>query len=347
MKKTYLTLFVATFLAVQLLPNTSKGQCSWHTVVSDGFEYTTSCPYVDPSVVYTTVPQSYSVHGGAKSLYLNFVNCAGGVGTCAGDTVFSREISVCSNINQRISAYLTTTFAGAQCNMLMLILDANNNVIDSANVLAAYSPTWTYYQSATFVSPTPTIKFVIVTNVDGGNGNDLSMDDFLMENCWTFRLGNDTTICNTQIATIDAGSGYLFYLWDNGSINQTVVASTTNMAASVHFYIVQVTDSNGCSFKDTLKVTFLPCSGLNELGNANNTSVYPNPATDQVIVESSNLTLKNTFFVLSDATGRELKKIEIENSKQTISFSNVSSGIYFYSIVSEKGIEAIGKIRKE
>ena len=105
--------------------------------------------------------------------------------------------------------------------MRMLILDANNNVlVNTANILAPYSPSWILYQSGSFNPTTSTIKFVMITNVDGGNGNDLSMDDFLVEQCYPVIFGNDTTICNTQTVTLNAGSGYASYLWNNGATTQ-------------------------------------------------------------------------------------------------------------------------------
>lgn len=73
-------------------------------------------------------------------------------------------------------------------------------------------------------------------------------------------LGNDTTICNKDTITLDAGTGYLNYFWSNG-------ASTTSINAYLStLYFVSVFDLFGCIGTDTLLLSFHP-SFLLDLGN--------------------------------------------------------------------------------
>ncbi len=69
----------------------------------------------------------------------------------------------------------------------------------------------------------------------------------------------DTTICTGSILTLDAGSGYVNYLWWNSTIAQT--AQTTNAGT----YWVEVTDSNGCVNRDSIDV-FLDVPAVVDLG---------------------------------------------------------------------------------
>ena len=159
-------------------------QCQWQTVISDGFEYQTVCPYLIPGTTVHNTPQTFAVHSGNYSLYLNFINCSGGTGTCAGDKVFERGFSVCRNESLRFSAWLTTSFSGLQCNMKMIILDGNGDTLDvTTSIVAPYSPQWIQYQSSIITPSTDSVIFSMITNVGGGNGNDLSIDDFLLEKC--------------------------------------------------------------------------------------------------------------------------------------------------------------------
>lgn len=63
----------------------------------------------------------------------------------------------------------------------------------------------------------------------------------------TVFLGQDTTIVNGTFITIDAGTGFAQYDWDNGEATQTIdVAGGT--------YCVTVTDGNGCTNSDCITV---------------------------------------------------------------------------------------------
>ena len=159
-------------------------QCNWQTTLVDSFEYQTVCPDIIPGTTVHNTPQSFAVHSGSLSLYLNFINCVGSTGTCAGDTVYKRHFTVCRNMNVRFSAWLTTSFNGLQCDMHIVIIDGAGNVLDvQPNVLAPYSPNWIQYTSGSVTPTTDDVYFVMITNVGGGGGNDLSMDDFMMETC--------------------------------------------------------------------------------------------------------------------------------------------------------------------
>ncbi len=344
--KKYIPLFTfAIVIFIQLIASNAKSQCNWRTQLFDGFEYLNACPYVIPGTVYTNIPQTYAVHSGARSLYLNFVNCTSGTGTCAGDTVFKRQITACPGMPLKISSFLTTTFSGPQCDVRILILDASNNVlVNTDTLIPSYSPAWSNYQSGTFTPTTTLINFVMITNVGGGNGNDLSMDDFLVEQCYPVIFGNDTTICNTQTVILNAGSGYNSYLWTTGATTQTIIASTSGGGASAIFYQVLVTDSNGCSFRDTVKVTFLVCSGINEFINGASISVYPNPASDYLILETTALATKGIYFVMSDINGREIKSILVQTDKQQILLEGVKSGMYFYQLIADDKTISRGNI---
>jgi gliding motility-associated-like protein len=73
-------------------------------------------------------------------------------------------------------------------------------------------------------------------------------------------LGNDTAICQGDAITLDAGSGFSSYVWQNGSIAQTLTASLANV------YFVSAIDANGCTVKDTINLTInsLPVIGLSD-----------------------------------------------------------------------------------
>ncbi|MEM7036659.1 MAG: T9SS type A sorting domain-containing protein, partial [Bacteroidota bacterium] len=61
-------------------------------------------------------------------------------------------------------------------------------------------------------------------------------------------LGADTTLCDGNTLTLDAGAGYSAYNWSNAGTNQTI---TIAIGGS---YSVIVTDSSGCTASDTIDV---------------------------------------------------------------------------------------------
>ena len=71
----------------------------------------------------------------------------------------------------------------------------------------------------------------------------------------TIDLGADNSlICAGTSETLDAGTGFDSYLWSDGSINQTLSATTAGT------YNVTGTDANGCSASDSIMIDVLTVS---------------------------------------------------------------------------------------
>ena len=96
-------------------------------MIDDGFEYTTPFPDVISGLTYTVVPHSYVTLSGQNALYLYF-DCAGGTGTNAENTAYTRTVAVCQGTNNSVSAWFVTTFSGQKFNLKLVIYDANNVV---------------------------------------------------------------------------------------------------------------------------------------------------------------------------------------------------------------------------
>ncbi|MEP7169198.1 MAG: hypothetical protein ABI855_07480, partial [Bacteroidota bacterium] len=73
-------------------------------------------------------------------------------------------------------------------------------------------------------------------------------------------LGNDTSFCIGGSITLNAGSGFTTYLWQNGTTDSTLVADTTGI------YYVTVTNAAGCANTDSIHVIVNPLPQIN-LGN--------------------------------------------------------------------------------
>ena len=76
-------------------------------------------------------------------------------------------------------------------------------------------------------------------------------------NTLSYQLPQDTiTSCGQDSVLLDAGAGFASYNWSNGDSTQMTYAKATGM------YAVQVTDSNGCSAEDSVFVSIIKDSKL-------------------------------------------------------------------------------------
>ncbi len=136
-------------------------------------------------------------------------------------------------------------------------------------------------------------------------------------------LGNDTTFCNGQTLTLDAGAfpGGATYLWQDSSANQTFVVDTTGL------YYVFVTDTGGCTGVDSINVTVNPvpvvdlgndtafCDGNNlvlDAGNAGATYVWQNTATPPFQNQTFTVNTSGTYYVTASfGTCSDTDSIEV------------------------------------
>ncbi len=194
-----------SLLTISLLMGSflSKSQCVWEPMVTDNFEYTTAITGIMPGMTVHNTPQSFAVHTGAKSAYLNFTACNGGAGACAGSKVFERIIPICPDLPTRMNIWFTTSFTNVQCDIMIVISDANGQTLDStASLTPPFAPAWTNFISSTITPTTASVTVTIYTNIEGSpSGNDLSMDDFTLEQCVNTHSSTVTGICNNSTST--------------------------------------------------------------------------------------------------------------------------------------------------
>ena len=125
------------------------------------------------------------------------------------------------------------------------VCDGSTITISAPIGMAAYS--WSNGATSQSINLAQSGNYsVTVTNSSGciDSSRVLSINS----NAADVELGNDTTICQGATVILDAGGGYVSYLWSNLSTTQTlnVVNSGT--------YMVSVEDHSGCQAFDTIEV---------------------------------------------------------------------------------------------
>jgi len=98
--------------------------------------------------------------------------------------------------------------------------------------------------------------------------------------------------------------------------------------------LTETVGDNCVGTAETFEVTVDDCIGIEENGE-NDLRIYPNPATDQLNIQSE-LTIKS--IKLMDMTGKEILKLQLHSTKHQINTSHLNSGIYLLLIETEKSV---------
>ena len=180
---------------------------------------------------------------------------------------------------------------------------------------------------------------VTITNSDGCEASDsivVTLNALPLVN-----LGNDTTICNNQNITLDAGSGFVSYTWMPSGNTQTITVTGAN---TVNTYSVTVTDTNGCSNTDAIIVTYSSCTGIEK--NADQLSkleIYPNPSNGNFTLNLG-LISSDTELNILDMNGKLIYSEVIAKNTSPIKQVNIEklpAGIYMLTIRSNNEIQTL------
>ncbi|XOV69111.1 MAG: T9SS type A sorting domain-containing protein [Fluviicola sp.] len=156
----------------------------------------------------------------------------------------------------------------------------------------------------------------------------------------TINASNDTTICLNHTVSLDAGAGFMGYLWSSSETTQTILVDGGTVGVGNHSYTVEVTDSNGCSATDTVVVIVDACAGIGEL-ESQGISVYPNPVSDVVNIELEGWNDKATI-VLFNMDGKMLNSFTYNGGSSPIELNELASGVYLLEVRSGN---RVGKVR--
>ncbi|HEY6144312.1 MAG TPA: ice-binding family protein [Flavobacterium sp.] len=85
--------------------------------------------------------------------------------------------------------------------------------------------------------------------------------------------------------------------------------------------------------------------GTQSFNTSQKTLVYPNPFHSVLNVGvSESFEINNTYFILYDVFGKEVKKAAVIEKTTSLEMSNLTSGVYFYKIISNDKIIQSGKL---
>jgi len=137
-----------------------------------------------------------------------------------------------------------------------------------------------------------------------------------------------------QFSTTATGVNYQWLL--NGTSISGATASTHKPLNTGDFKL-RVTDPNGCvNVSDSFKLVVTALANLATTPASNIATVYPNPASDKVVLEFAALPTINLTFQLVTPSGKVLSSTTGRNKVNIVDVSKVKSGNYFIRVIGKK-----------
>ncbi|MFH1005001.1 MAG: YCF48-related protein [Bacteroidota bacterium] len=197
--------------------------------------------------------------------------------------------------------------------------------------------TWSTGATTTsiIVSPTTTTTYTVTAINSCGSATDnvvVNVNSLPVANA-----GTDTAICIGQSIVLTASGGDI-YLWNTNATTASITVSPTATTT----YTVTVTNFCGSTTDNVVVTVTVPCVGITDITTINNFIIYPNPATDNITIESP----QQAVMEISNIQGQLIKTLVTSNNKTSVDVSAFSNGMYFIKAKTEKGI-AIKKFVKE
>lgn len=140
-------------------------------------------------------------------------------------------------------------------------------------------------------------------------------------------LGTDSIICEYHNILLSPGN-FQSYQWSNGGTTATLLVDSAYVHQFGSNIIVQVSDSNNCSYADTIEISLSQCLGIDEENSLSGIRIFPNPTDDRLwIINSRNHIIEASVI---DAYGKEVLRLDLASEPIIeLNVSELSSGIYF------------------
>ena len=153
-------------------------------------------------------------------------------------------------------------------------------------------------------------------------------------------LPNDTIrIDTTQQYTLDAGTGFSSYLWNNSTTEQTLLVDGQTYGEGIFKFWVTVANEFGCAATDTAVVKIALPNSL-PIDKMYSISIYPNPTTGNFSIKITGFEPGRYKLEFYNAIGNKVRSrdIVIENTESDISdnIERLPKGLYYIKFGNSK-----------
>lgn len=162
----------------------------------------------------------------------------------------------------------------------------------------------------------------------------------------TVTVAGAATLCAGSSINLSAGSAQQYFWQGPNSYTSNVQSPVISNAYTIHtgYYVVKGYDSNNCYKADSVFVQVDLCTDVKEIENSASVTTYPNPSKNILYVDGINFNSENIVLIIIDSQG---KKVRSEKLKREINISELPTGIYVVSVISNGEILLNQKIIKE
>ncbi|MCF6366737.1 MAG: C10 family peptidase [Bacteroidales bacterium] len=152
-------------------------------------------------------------------------------------------------------------------------------------------------------------------------------------------LGEDVNITTNESVTLDAGTGFISYLWSDNSTEQTLFLEGSTLGVGIFEYSVSVEDINICENSDTVVVNVTQAVSVENLLNSG-INIFPNPTNDilKITFDNDISEQENVYLKVINSIGQEIINTRLTDNNTEIGLKIFGKGIYFIEIISEKQV---------
>jgi hypothetical protein len=190
------------------------------------------------------------------------------------------------------------------------------------------------FQSILVSPSTATYYVVAATSTTVNNLKCISQDTVFVSiysNPTITAVPSRTAICKNETVNLIGGGGAT-YTWSTFQVGDTVNVKPLSQTN----YTVTGTDQNGCKSTATVQVKVSPCVALSEEGLQTHLSVYPNPSSGVVNIESH----EDMEINLISELGQVISKFSLNSgNNHQVKVTGLADGAYF--ITGHSNIETI------
>jgi hypothetical protein len=179
---------------------------------------------------------------------------------------------------------------------------------------------------------------VRVTSAAGCLGVSQPLQVLVFPNPVVF-LGNDTNVVPGATVHLNAGPGYITYLWSTGAFTQSITVDSSGVGLGVKDIWIEVQSSNYCYGYDTIRINFVNNPGIEEDRNILDFRVYPNPTDGIVRLDFANGVPASGIIELTTIEGKQVRSFNLNMQRDPVhlDLGKLPDGVYFLRLSLEDG----------
>lgn len=215
--------------------------------------------------------------------------------------------------------------------------NSTGNIISWKWYFPGGNPSTSTLQNPNIIYHMPGTYDVSLRVTDGISSDSITKTDYITVKTLPYiNLGADATICDNHSIILAVLGVYTYYEWFDGTSGpfaSSVVVDSSGIGIGTKICWVEVTSMNSCKNRDTINVTFVDCSGIEDNKQHQGVIIYPNPNNGFFYLSTQgNTTIENLMLI--DIYGNQIMKknmIDVTplSFPTLLNLSQFPTGIYF------------------